>query len=67
MSPETQTEQNLEHARWMVRFRRSLLDIHRRSDSRGTEEWRRQERQHLEDLNDAEAELARFEEECVLP
>jgi hypothetical protein len=62
MNPELQREQDLEHARWMVDFRRSLLEIHGRSYSRGTEEWRRQEAQHLDNLSKAEATLDRIQE-----
>lgn len=51
---------NLEHARWCVAFRQSLLDAHRTSTKSG-DAWLLKEAELSQWVNDARAELARLE------
>ena len=51
---------NLEHARWRVAFRQSLLDAHRTSTNSG-DAWHRKEVELAEWVNVARSELARLD------
>jgi hypothetical protein len=51
---------NLEHARWGVAFRQSLLDAHRTSAKSGAE-WLRKDAELAKWVDDARSELARLD------
>ena len=49
-----------EHARWRLRFRQSLLDVHRATQQAG-KEWRDKEEEYEREVKEAETELAALE------
>jgi hypothetical protein len=57
MDPRLYLKDNLEHARWRVRFVRSLLDVHQHCMDATREEWWIEEAALLQRLAAAEDEL----------
>jgi hypothetical protein len=58
MDPCLRHKDNLEHARWRVRFVRSLLDVHQHCVDTTREQWWIEEADLLQRLAAAEEELA---------
>lgn len=61
-SPKDEHKAKLDHARWRVNFRRSLLQAHRQAPT-GSADWTRKVQEFEEDLKRAEQELSDLERE----
>lgn len=62
MDPQHQNLDNLAHARWRVNFVRSLLQAHRASPWKGTQEWQERHGDMLHQLASAEDEVKLYEQ-----
>jgi hypothetical protein len=58
MNTVTQFREDLEHARWRVRFVRRLLDVHQNCMGSGDQKWWLEEADLLQQLAAAEDDLA---------
>jgi hypothetical protein len=59
-TPQQRHERNVDHARWRVGFRKSLLTAHQQTPS-ASNEWALKQREHVTDLERALADLAKLE------
>jgi DNA repair ATPase RecN len=57
MDPQQHVLGNLAHARWRVNFIRNLLQAHRASPWKGTQEWQERHAEMLHQLASAEDEV----------
>ncbi|QIF01077.1 hypothetical protein [Roseimicrobium sp. ORNL1] len=57
MDPQQHVLGNLAHARWRVNFIRNLLQAHRTSPWKGTQEWQARHAEMLHQLASAEDEV----------